>query len=214
MSRDFYKILIAGQSGKGKTYMARTLDPDKTGYVNVEDKPLPFKNQFKHHARCRTTSQAKAALSEFAKNPDITVIYFDSFSAYIDILLAECRATKKGFDIWNTYNEEIGKLFGFIKSIQKEIFVIAHYEQLNIEGDQEKRTKVKGKEWEGLIEKEFTIVLYADRKLDDKGKVVAWLDLNLEGSSSKCPPDIFGEEINRIENDAQFIVDKIIAFAS
>jgi hypothetical protein len=31
-----------------------------------------------------------------------------------------------------------------IKSIDKEIIVVAHYETLNVEGDQEKRVKVKG----------------------------------------------------------------------
>lgn len=69
------------------------------------------------------------------------------------------------------------------------------------------------KEWEGLIEKEFTIVLYADRNKDDKGKVQAWLDLNLDASSSKCPPDIFGENVNRIENDYQFMIETIQKFA-
>ena len=69
------------------------------------------------------------------------------------------------------------------------------------------------KEWEGMIEKEFTVVLYADRNKDDKGKINAWLDLSLDASSSKCPPDIFGHGVNRIDNDYQYLVEKIKAFA-
>ena len=42
------------------------------------------------------------------------------------------------------YNEEIGKFNMLIKRIQKEVFVTAHYEILNLEGDAEKRVKVKG----------------------------------------------------------------------
>ena len=68
------------------------------------------------------------------------------------------------------------------------------------------------KEWEGIIEKEFTIVLYADRKLDDNGKVEAWFDLALENSSSKCPPDIFGEGVYKIPNDCNLVISKLYEF--
>ena len=45
--RDYYKVLLVSQSGKGKTYSFRNMNPDTTGFVNVENKPLPFKNNFK-----------------------------------------------------------------------------------------------------------------------------------------------------------------------
>lgn len=144
MVRDYYKVLLVGPSGKGKTMSFRNMDPERTGFVNVEDKPLPFKNKFKHHSRPSNTVEAKKALKEFADNKDIDVICLDSLSAYMDMLLSECRATKKGFEIWGTYNEEIGKFLNYIKSIKKEIYITAHYEILGIEGNQEKRVKVKG----------------------------------------------------------------------
>lgn len=212
---DFYKVLVVGQSGKGKTYGSRTLDPTKTAFINGEDKPLPFKNPFKFITKPKTTNEYMAALV-WCNDPaqaHIETVVFDSFSSFVESLLAESRAKYKNFDIWNNYNEKIGIMLNMIKSMTKEVIVIAHYETLNVEGDQEKRVKVKGKEWEGMIEKEFTIVLYADRNKDEKGKVNAWLDLSLDASSSKCPPDIFGMGVNRIENDYQYLVDKIKAFA-
>lgn len=42
------------------------------------------------------------------------------------------------------YNEEIGKFNMLVKRINKEVFVTAHYEILNVEGEPEKRVKVKG----------------------------------------------------------------------
>jgi gas vesicle protein len=216
---DFYKILVVGQSGKGKTYGARTLNPAETGFVNVEDKPLPFKNHFINHTRTTTVKEAKEAITKYAKDPTIKVIVIDSLSSYLETLLRECRGSVKlkGFEVWNTYNEEIGNLMSYIKSIQKEIIITAHYEISDNEGDSEKYVKVKGKEWKNLIEKEFTIVLYADRNKDDSGNVRAWLDLSLDSSSSKCPPDIFSDPakgiVNRIENDYQFMIDKVAAFA-
>lgn len=212
IERDYYDVLIVGGSGKGKTYSARNLDPVTTGFINVENKPLPFKNNFKYHKRINDINGAKAALKEYSENPEIKCIFFDSFSAYVDMLLAHCRATKKGFDIWNLYNEEIGKLLTFIKSIKKEVFVTAHYEWLQDEGGaKERRTKIKGKEWEGMVEKDFTIVLYADNKFEGK-KPIYTLNTVLENSSAKCPPDLFGAEVYSIDNDCKIVFDTIQKF--
>ncbi len=209
MARDYYKVLLVSQSGKGKTYSARNLDRETTGFINVENKPLPFKGQFKYHTRCSTYKEAYNALIEYAKNPDIKVIVFDSFSAYVELLLLECRKTKKGFDVWNLYAEEIGIVLNMLKRVPKEVYVTAHYEILSPEGTPEKRVKVKGKEWEGIIEKEFTIVLYADRKQNEKGETEAWFDTSLEGSSSKCPPDLISGGKSKFDNDMAFIQECI-----
>jgi len=212
MNRDFYKILLVGASGKGKTMSFRNMNPDTTGFINVENKPLPFKNKFKHHARITSLAGAKTALKQYAENKDITCIVFDSLSAYIDLLLADCRKTKKGFDVWSTYNEELGKILTFIKNINKEVFVTAHYEWIQDEGGaRERRVKTKGNEWAGVIEKEFTIVLYADNKVVDKKPIYSFYTF-LENSSSKCPPDILGTDIYEIPNDCKTVLDKIIEF--
>lgn len=212
--RDFYKILLVSQSGKGKTYSFRNMNPNTTGFINIENKPLPFKNTFKYHSRPSSTIEAKKALKEYSDNSEITCIVIDSLSAYLDMLILECRATKKGFDIWNMYNEETAKFFNFLKKVEKEIFVTAHYEWIQDEGGaKERRIKIKGKEWEGVVEKEFTIVLYADKTLNpNTKKVEAWFDMALENSSSKCPPAIFGEDTFRIDNDSNYVLEKILEF--
>lgn len=214
INKDYYKVILVGQSGKGKTFSFRNMNPETTGFVNVEDKPLPFKNRFKYHARPKSISEIKSILKEYADNSEIKTIVIDSFSAYVETLLSEARATKKGFDIWNQYNEEIGKFLNFIKSIQKEVFITAHYEILGIEGNQEKRIKVKGKEWEGLIEKEFTMVLYADNKFNEKGVPEYYFNGVQEGTSAKCPPDLLGEGTFKTENDCAKINSKILDFTN
>jgi len=214
IERDYYKVLLVSQSGKGKTYSFRNMNPDTTGFVNVENQPLPFKNKFKYHSRPATVAATKEALKQYAANPEVTCIVLDSLSSYLDLLLSESRATKRGFDVWNVYNEEVGKLFNFIKSIKKEVFITAHYEWIQDEGGaKERRIKTKGKEWEGWIEKEFVMVLYADKQIDpNTKKVEAWFDLTLDNSSAKCPPDIFGENIYKIPNDSKLVLDKILEF--
>lgn len=214
MKRDIYKVLLVSQSGKGKTYSFRNMDPKTTGVINVEDKPLPFKNKFEHHTRPSNMNEAKAALKKYAEDNTIKVIVFDSLSSYLDMILSVARATKKkGYDIWNFYNEEVAKFLTFLKSIEKEVFVTAHYEWVEDEGGaKERRTKTKGREWMGTIEKEFTVVLFVDRELTEDKKINAWFDMALDSSSSKCPPDIFGEGVYQIPNDSNLVYQKILEF--
>jgi hypothetical protein len=214
VSRDYYKVLLVGQSGGGKTYSFRNMNPKTTGFINVENKPLPFKNSFKYHKRCDTYVDVLNTLKEYAQNPEIDSVVVDSFSAYVDLLLAEARKVKKGFDVWNMYAEEIGRFNTYIKKVNKEVFVTAHYEILNIEGAPEKRVKIKGKEWEGTIEKDYTVVLYADMKFNDKGRPDYFYNLVQEGTSAKCPPDLFGENITRIPNDCQGIFEAVNKFVT
>lgn len=208
--RDFYKVLLVGPSGDGKTYSFRNMNPEITGFINVENKPLPFPNKFKYHKKCNSWQEAYETLAEYAKNPEIDSIVFDSFSAYTEMLLAEARATKKNFDIWNMYNDNIGLLLSRVKKVKKEVFITAHYEILGIEGAMEKRVRAKGHEWEGLVEKEFTIVLYSSKKLNDKGVPEYYYNAFQEGTSAKCPPQLL--KGLKVPNDCNEIFQDIKNF--
>jgi len=142
----FYKVLLVAASGSGKTTSAQNLDKETTGFLNVENKPLPFKGDFKYHIVPKDLNTVKSTLIEWAKNPAITSIYVDSLSAIFDMVLLDSRARFTGFDTWNNYNNSIQQLIVLIKAVPKEMFISAHYEILGIEGSQEKRVKVKGKE--------------------------------------------------------------------
>jgi len=66
------------------------------------------------------------------------------------------------------------------------------------------------------IEKDFTMVLYAqDKWKDDKPEY--FFRLAGQGTSAKCPHKIrvscFGEDVYSIPNDSKVILDKVIEFA-
>ncbi len=196
------------------------MNPETTGFINVENKPLPFKNTFKHHFRPSGKNLAEAqdlaaiekVLIEYATNPEINCIVIDSISAYMDILMRLARRTKRGFDIFSFYNEEIDKFINLIKRIPKEVFVTGHYEILGIEGIMEKRAKVMGKQWEGVLEKEFTVVLYGTSKQRENGRPEYFFNLYEQDSSSKCPPDIFGEDVISVPNDSNVVFNQILNY--
>lgn len=205
-----YQYMIVGSTGKGKSYSFRNMNTKTCGFINMEGKPLPFINKFEHHFVPNNWQDAYNKLIEFAKDPNITEVVFDSFSAYMDSVLKTARETKKGFDVWNLYNEEIGKLMFIIKKYPKDIFLTSHYEWVQSEeGAIEKRIKVKGKEWEGMVEKEFTIVTYTDAQIKD-GKASYTLSLNTDGkNSAKCPPIFVVDNQNIIPNDCNAFLEHV-----
>jgi len=60
------------------------------------------------------------------------------------------------------------------------------------------------KEWKGLIEKEFTLVHYADMRVNTDKKRQYFLTLNSDGKSSAKTPPMFltSEDEVEIPNDA------------
>lgn len=208
---DYPKVLIVGKSGKGKTYSFRDMPENTTGFINAELKPLPFKKNFKYHAKPKKFEGLLKALEDYSNNPEIEVIVIDSLSAVFEMLLKEARDIYSNWDVWNYYNKKIGELLFKIKNIEKEVFATAHYEILSSEEESEKRVKVKGKEWEGMIEKEFTFVMYAEDKYKSD-KPEYFYKLAGENISAKCPPDIFGLDVLKIENNAFVALNKIREF--
>ncbi len=211
-----YKVLLIGASGRGKTYSFRNMNRERTAFINVENKPLPFKGNFKNTAVPNKSGDVLAFLQQLNNREDIDCIIIDSFSAYIDMLMLEARATKVGWDIMNHYNENIGKFNDAVKKINKEVFVTAHWEVLTDEvgGTKERRCKVKGREFEGFVEKDYTIVLYAEAKVDfGEEKPKHFFRIYNDGTSSaKCPPDIFGTNTATIDNDSNLVLEKIREF--
>jgi hypothetical protein len=160
--------LIVGNPSTGKTTSLRNLGAESF-IVNVESKPLPFRatSAVNYPLGVRPATPAKGdrpalpAMSvkehmwfiiESIKTSDrYKVVVVDSFSAFTDKVLAECKNKYKGYDIWNSYNSIIFEFFEKLKEIpNKFIFVISHIEYLqDADGNTVIRTKAKGKEWEG-----------------------------------------------------------------
>lgn len=205
-----YQIALVGMSGKGKTMAFRNMDPETTGFINAEIKPLPFINKFKHYSTPNNWQETYQKLIEYAKDDSIKIVVLDSFSAYVDSLLKTARDTKRNYDIWNMYNEEIGKLLYIIKKYPKHIIVAAHYEWVEGEsGAIERYISVKGKEWRNKIENNFTIVNYADMNVVDS-KRNYYINFNSDGTSSaKTPPMFLKEGEDRMKNDYSIFSKRI-----
>ena len=138
---------------------------------------------------------------------------FDSFSGYVDSLLETARKTKKNFDIWNMYNEEVGKLLYLVKKYPKDIIVSAHSNNVeSVDGIAEKRIAVKGKEWNiAGIESKFTIVVFSEVKRDSMTNKPSYIfELNSDGiTTAKTPPMFVEGEATTVPNDANALLTTV-----
>lgn len=214
---DFGKILVIGPSGYGKSFLAKTANFEKTGYINSEQKPLPFKSSFKFHGKPKTWAGFMKNIEDFSKNPDIDNLIIDSQSMGFDMLHNEMQQNFKGFDIYANYNKQLVRYFDLIRDIQKDVIVISHDETLIEQGFKQRKAKVHGKNFEGRVEAYYTVVLFADKRIKE-GKPEYFLRTFAEDTSTKCPeglfPDKKGENLMEIANDANYIFKSLEEYYS
>ena len=208
-----YKIAIAGSAGKGKTMSFRNMNPETCAFINMEGKPLPFINNFKHYYVPDTWQEAYQILINLYKNESITEVVFDSFSAYADSLLKTARETKKNFDIWNLYNEEIAKLLYLIKKYNKEIIISGHINNVeSVNGVEERRLAIKGKEHNVTgIEHAFSLVVFSDVFRDPLTNKPSYKFIfNSDGiTTAKTPPIFLEEDEEDMENDSFKLLTRV-----
>ncbi len=209
---DFGKVLVIGPSGYGKSYLAKSANPETTGYINVERKPLPYKGQFKFTGRPKTWNGFLRNLEDYGSNPEVTHIIIDSQSMAFDMLHKEMKQSYKGFEIYGKYNSELTRYFDLLKDIQKDIIVVSHDETIVETGYKKRTAKVHGKEFEGRIEAQYTTVLFADKRLED-GKPQYFLRTFQEDTSTKVPEGLFGDSLE-IPNSAEFVFNALAEYYS
>lgn len=216
-------ILILGESGAGKSTSIETLDPKTTAIVNVVGKDLPFKgwkskytpyNKADNTGNMIETHQSNSIVN-FLKHidstrPDIKTIVIDD-AQYLMSYDFMARAKEKGFDKFTDMALNYFNVINTAKSLRKDltVFVMSHVESgTDVYGDKKVKIKTLGKLIDDKITIEglFTIVLLAQKEIEDE-KVKHYFLTNNDGSSTcKSPKGMFDE---KIPNDLQYVLSKI-----
>lgn len=207
-------IMIEGPSGRGKSFSLRNLPPKFTLIMNHERKKLPFKGSEKFREwRPTSLQETFKYLDEALVDPATQILVIESLSAFLDMLLAEARVLKKGWDVFTYYNEKLYLLFERVRKFNdagKYIIVISHDDITTNEltGDVFVTAKVKGNEWKGAVEKEFDIVFHAELVIDEDKNPKFLFRTQTDGVvPAKAPHGMFTETF--IDNDMAEILKKI-----
>lgn len=203
--------LVVGMPSSGKTTAFRNLGSETVMY-NTEKKMLPFRNKGIKVVTANSVNDLISKLSYFKGNsyPQIQNIVIDSFSDYSDMIFAECKAKYKNFEIYNQYNSKVFELFQALKAIENRfIFLTGHPEILqDVDGNTIFRMAIRGKEYEGKVEKFATCVFYSDPKRKQNAKGVEYLFLtNTDGRGHPAKTPMGMYEQMHIENDVAKIVE-------
>lgn len=205
------KIAIVGTSGTGKSYLSKTADPETTGYINVERKPLPFRQTtpFKFMGQPKNWASFKKNLETYANDPQVKRIIIDSQTGAFDLLNREMQTNFSGWDVAKQYNRQVYEYLEMMKGIEKDMIILSHDELVKLDDkSSQKRMVVHNKEYEGKLERQYTCVLYTSTRIKDAKPQYFLKTFELD-SSSKTPeglfPDKNGVNFLEIPNDAAYI---------
>lgn len=209
-------VAVAGESGQGKSYSYRSMDWERTAVIDTEQKGFPFDHsKIKYYFPCKSHTDVEDAVKRIlsAQSSPIRYVIIDSLLMYMDMLMTYSKATYKGYDIYNHYNNT---LRAFIKSLKntRVIFIcICAPELVTITDDSGKNTSARriytfGRELEGKLEYDFLMVLYATTRKDPKtGAIGYFFQTNTDGiCSAKSPPSIYGTDKSLVPNDLSAVV--------
>lgn len=147
-------VQISGLPGTGKTFGAYTLNPDSTYIIQADKKGLPWagwKKQYnKDKKNYAETSDAntiyKLCKGVAESRPEVNVIIIDTLNSIMSDYEMSQRK-QSSFDKWMEMAAQVYDLLGLLREIPREdlvIFVTAHIEPYEVEGETYWRTKTNG----------------------------------------------------------------------
>ena len=199
-------VIIYGKSGSGKSRSLKFFGEDEILYVNIENKPLPFKNVFKYQLK---TEKPKLIMEQLGKMPMKTAVIDDLTYIMVNNFMRRHRDMKGNaqFELYNDIADYVWSLFEYVKHLPDDVIVyFIMHEESNDYGQTKIRTIGKLLDDKVVPEGIVTICL---RCMSKDGK--HYFKSSTDGTDiTKAPEDLFEED--EFENNLKFVDDKIREF--
>ena len=191
-------VLILGESGSGKTYSIKNLDPNAVGIFLVEKPRLPFKKAFK----CVKNATYHAIMKALA-SPKLKQYVIDD-SQYLLVNEFFDRANETGYQKFTDIALNFRNLIHFViqKTPEDVIVYFLHHTQVDDTGRTKAKTIGRMLDEKLTVEGLFDIVLRT--QIDQEGH---WLITQSYGQDTvKSPEEMFEE---KLPNDLSVVDSKI-----
>lgn len=150
-------VLIMGESGSGKTYSIKNLDPENVGIFSVEKNRLPFKKDFK-----MVKNAGYSVIMKALAKPTLKIYVIDD-SQYLLVNEFFDRAKESGYQKFTDLALNFRNLIHFIsREIPDDIIVyFLHHTELDAAGRVKAKTIGRMLDEKLTVEGCFDIVLLA-----------------------------------------------------
>lgn len=218
------EIMIAGNSGSGKSTSLRNLDPEKTFIINCGKKPLPFRGGAKNYTVFSKENLNGNLLNSNKfedlimiikyvgeKRPEISTLIIDDWQfAMAQFVIS--RFADKGFDKFNNLARGIWDTVEFAKSQRDDLTVVfmSHLDtSYNSDGVKETKTKTLGKAIDNMVNLDglFTTILYSEAHRGEKSMEYMFRTVTNGSDTCKSPMGMFEEEY--VDNDLVEVIKTI-----
>lgn len=222
-------VLVIAESGAGKSTSGRNLDPKETFWINVANKPLPFKGWKSKYTPISKEDPTGGNLSKASqpnailyildmidkKMPHIKNVVIDDwqYSAAFEFF---DRSSEKGFEKFTDIGNGIAQVAKKPAELRDDltVFFLTHAEETqDAKGKRKQKAKTIGKmvDEKLTVEGLFSIVLYGKVKRDENGESIYVFETQTDGANTcKSPMGMF--ETKDIPNDLQLVKEAIIEY--
>ncbi len=217
------KVLIAGESGTGKTASLRNLDPLSTFIINVIGKPLPFQGWKKKYQPFDSNTKKGNIVSVHESEQIVKALQFVNTQEHIKLAIVDdaqyimsyefmARAKERGFDKFTEIAQHMFDVLREPDKLREDLTVVFLCHSEEVSGVNGMRTKMKtiGKMLDEKITIEglFTIVLLCVSYKNTESEMEYVFVTKSNGTNpAKTPMGMF-KEIT-IPNDLKAVLDRV-----
>jgi len=191
-------VMIAGESGSGKSTSLRNFEPDEVGIFNVAGKPLPFRKQLK-----KVDNATYDTIHKALQEPKLKRYVIDD-SQYLMAFEMFNRAKELGFGKFTDIGLNFRNLLDFIiRKLPEDVIVyFLHHTETTDTG------KIKAKTIGKMLDNQLTIEgLFSTVLLARTDGQRYYFETQSDGySTAKSPMGMFEREI---DNDLKFVDETI-----
>jgi len=195
-------VMIEGESGTGKSFSLRNMNPATTSIINVNKKPLPFRQKFTAMKGTdnydEITALLRRAVAKSIVMDDTQFLMANEFMR---------RGKEKGYDRFTDIATNFWNLVNVSTSLPDDrIVYFLHHVERDAEGHEKAKTIGKLLDEKITLEGMFTIVL---KTVVMDGNFY-FATVNSGHDTVKAPFEMFADPL--IPNDLRFVDDSIRSF--
>jgi hypothetical protein len=210
-------VLCVGDTGNGKTSSLRNMPLANTVYINVDQKPLPFKHKDLYkHVNLSSTQQMLVGMDQIEDDEQVEYCVVDTISYLGDMFYNEyIRYASDSRAMWGAYKDYLLDVINKAKKSRINYIFLAHAQDVYDEKEQITKTfaRVQGS-LRGNLEGHFTYVLFNVVKSGSDGMPeFCYLTNKTRGNlgvSAKTPMGMFDEAY--IPNDITVFHEAVTQF--